>query len=111
MKNLYLLLLLPLASFGQDDACTIKSLLYSRELFPGPVTVARAMTLSDLNTSCVNTSAIFKTQEIALPEVKPLPYQNYQYYPLDPIHQRMFGNDPFPATTEQMVNHLVFDRN
>ncbi len=101
---------LPLASFAQEVACPQKSVLYSRELFPEAMTVRRAMTMSCLSPGCVDSVTTVKIQTPEPLKIMPARFQNYQYYPLDPMHQSLFGNDPFPATTEQMVNHLVFDR-
>jgi hypothetical protein len=83
-------------------------LLYSRELFPGEVTVARAVALSGYENDCDEPQAV---TTLALPRISLTRLDGYQYYPLDEMQQDIIGRDvPLTNATDQLVKHLVFDR-
>jgi len=107
MKIFHLFLFLPVLSFAQEQSCNKTALLYSRELFPGEVTVARTVALAGFETDCQDTIAA----QPALVKVAPKLIDTYQFYPIDARHQDLFGQErSLDVDTEQLVNHLVFDR-
>jgi hypothetical protein len=107
MKIFQLLLFVPLFSFAQAASCTKASLLYSRELFPGTVTIQRAVALSGFDAACKETPVV----QLSFPEVIATFRDTYQFYPIDERQQDLFGQDrSLDVDTDQLVNHLVFDR-
>ena len=108
MKTLNFLLFLPIVVGAQSASCNKTALLYSRELFPGEVTVARAVALSGYENEC---AAPLPQPDIALPKVYLTIRDTYQYYPIDGVQQDIIGRDiPLTNATDQLVKHLVFDR-
>lgn len=109
MKTFVLLLFLPFTMLAQEVSCSKSSILYSRELFPGSVTIERAVALSGFDDQCAqnqNENQSFSSN------IKVSRRQIYQYYPIDHVAQDINGRDIFLGiVTDQLVNHLVFDRN
>ena len=108
MKIYCLLLLLPFFVVAQTQTCAKTAMFYSRELFPGEVTVARTIALSGFESDCKELPA----EQIAVPQFLPTALDRYQFYPLDGMQQDLLGREiSLDVDTEQLVNHLVFDRN
>jgi hypothetical protein len=108
MKAVVILFSIPFFSVAQSVSCPKTSLLYSRELFPGEVTVARAIALSGYENEC-NAPQVIAVA--AIPQIKLTNRDTYQYYPLDEMQQDILGRDmPLTNATDQLVKHLVFDK-
>ena len=100
---------MPLATIAQQPvSCSKTALLYSRELFPGEVTIERAIALSGYENECNEP----QTETIAaLPHINLTHLDRYQYYPIDYVQQDIIGRDmPLTNVTDQLVKHLIFDR-
>ena len=107
MKFLFFLLLSMGAFAQQSVSCSKSTLLYSRELFPGAVTMKRAIALSGFDEQCSQPAQ----SKLVTPQILVNPTNTYQYYPIDANPQDCNGRDIFlGVVTELLVNHLIFDR-
>ena len=105
--KVFCLLLFPVVSLAQSEACKNASILYSRELFSGSVTGSRAVALAEFDNDCKDEIP----PQPSMVKVRTTGRDTYQYFPIDSRRQVLIDHlQSFDVDTEQLVNHLVFDR-
>lgn len=107
MKTLALLLF-PMAALAQTEPCAKTSLLYSREIFRGPVTLERTMALSRQDNSCQREVLPSTT---SWPKVTVVSVPPYRFDPVCDVPQDVNGRDLFlGVATDMLVKSIIYNQ-
>lgn len=101
------LVLFPWAVLAQTGPCAKSSVLYSREIFRGPVTVERTVALSNLDNSCQPaTLPLVSWSKATVVAVLP-----YHFDPICDLPQDVNGRDLFlGVVTDLLVKAIIYNQ-
>ncbi|CAM3326398.1 hypothetical protein FLLO111716_03845 [Flavobacterium longum] len=102
------LLVFPMAVLAQTEPCAKTSLLYSREIFRGPVTVERTMALSRQDNSCQR-EVLLPTTSWSNATVVSVP--PYRFDPVCDVPQDVNGRDLFlGVVTDMLIKSIIYNQ-
>ena len=102
------LLLFPMAVLAQTELCAKTTLLYSREIFRGPVTVERTMALSRLDSSCQR--EVLRPMA-SWPNATAVSVPPYRFDPVCDVPQDFNGRDLFlGVVTDMLVKSIIYNQ-